>query len=133
MNRSRKALRRLVAKIGIVAMLFAQLAVAAYACAAPAGSANSMRAVMADEMSVAMPDCDQLDAANPNLCLQYCQAGNQSVQTSPQVSVPVIAVFFLAIVEPVQPAFTPGRIASSIFMARVTSPPPWVLFGVLRI
>ncbi len=130
---STKAFRRLVAKIGIAAVLFTQLAVAAYECPVIRGAGDGVRVVVADDMRSTMPGCEETDIDNPNLCLQHCQAGNQSVQTMPQLSVPAIAVVHVAIIEPIQPASGIGISALSVLMERETSPPPLIRFGVLRI
>ena len=130
---STRAFQRLIAKIGVAAVLFTQLAVAAYACPALLGSDNSMPAAIANDMQTAMPDCEELDVSNPHLCLQHCQAGSQSVQTAVQVSIPPAATMLLTIVEPVQSILSLGIIALSVFAERETSPPPLIRFGVLRI
>jgi hypothetical protein len=70
-----KALRRRIASILAAVVLFAQLATAAYACPTPAASAPMRTPGMAG-----MP-CEQmmagqaaLDAEQPALCFQHCQA-----------------------------------------------------------
>jgi hypothetical protein len=73
-------------------------------------------------------------AENPNLCLQHCQAGDQSVQTVPLFPVPAFAAIpTLAVIEPMQPHALAGITVSSVVHERETSPPPLVRFGVLRI
>jgi hypothetical protein len=130
---STRAFHRLIAKIGIAAVLFTQLTVAAYACPALTGSDHSMPAAMADDMHAAMPGCTKVDAGNPNLCLQHCQAGSQSVQTAPQLPIPPAATMPLTVVEPVQPVAGLGIAALSVLAERETSPPPLIRFRVLRI
>ena len=127
-------LKRLIAKIGIAALLFTQLAVAAYAC--PVSSTQERApATVAGDMHAAMPGChkQEQDDANLNLCLQHCQAGSQSVQTTPQVSVPTIAAMPMAVIEPVQVETTPGITVVSVLPERATSPPPLIRFRFLRI
>lgn len=128
-----RTLKRLTARIGIVALLFTQLAVAAYACPTVASPDEMTLAAMVDDMNAAMPGCSEVDTNNPNICLQHCQAGSQSVQTTPQVSVPAIALMPLAFLEPVQPVSGLGVTVSSVFLEREASPPPLVRFRVLRI
>jgi hypothetical protein len=127
-------LRRLIAKIGIAALLFTQMAVAAYAC--PVSSTHERApATMAGDMHAAMPGChkQEQDDSNLNLCLQHCQAGSQSVQTTPQVSVPAMATMPLAIIEPAQLESTLGITGLSALHERATSPPPLIRFRFLRI
>ena len=125
-----RGLKRLVAKIGIAALLFMQLAVAAYACPTLVGSNASMTVAM-DSYSP-MQDCEKQNEPNLNLCLQHCQADSQSVQTTPYASIPAIAPLVVAIVAPVEQSFTPTVIDGSL-PYRQTSPPPLIRFGVLRI
>ncbi len=131
MDRSSKALRRLAATLGIAAVLFAQLAVAAYACTANAGAERGMPVAAAGVMHAGMPGCGEPEGGgNPNLCLQHCR---QSVQTAPQGSVQAVSAIPVAILEPIQPAFSPGITVWSVVPERETSPPPLVRFSFLRI
>jgi hypothetical protein len=127
--------KRLLAKSVIAAVLFTQLAVAAYACPAVEGPAAVIATMIADDaMHAAMPGCEMGDNDNPNLCLQHCQAGDQSVQTLPHVPVPAFAAVPTHIaIEPVQVFAGPGISVALALPDRVTSPPPLVRFGVLRI
>jgi hypothetical protein len=127
-------LRRLIAKTGIAALLFTQFAVATYACPVSA-TRESAPATMAGDMHAAMTGCHQQeqDDANLSLCLQHCQAGSQSVQTTPQVQVPAMATLPLAVIEPVQFETTLGVTVLSVLHERATSPPPLVRFRFLRI
>jgi hypothetical protein len=124
-------LRRLIAKTSIAALLFTQMAVAAYAC--PLSVHENAPAMMEGDMHAAMPDCHKQDDKNLNLCLQHCQAGNQTVQTTPQVSVPAMATMPLAVVEPVQLYASLGVTVISALPERATSPPPLIRFRFLRI
>ena len=128
-----RTLKRLIAKIGLAAILMTQLMVAAYACPIMAGSSEMMQSAMAEDSQAAMPGCSEHDTSNSNLCLQHCQAGSQSVQTTPQVSAPAVALIPLTILEPVQPVSGLGITAFSVFPEREASPPPLVRFRVLRI
>lgn len=128
-----RSLKRLIARIGIAVVLFTQLAVAAYACPTLVGVDDSAPVAVADTMDAGMPGCEQLDTDNPNLCLQHCQAGSQSVQTTPQVSVPPVVMMPLAIIEPVQPVSSLQNAVLPVFLERETSPPRLIRFGVLRI
>lgn len=124
-------LKRLIAKIGIAALLFMQMAVATYAC--PVSSPSERPVTMAGDMHAAMPDCHMQDDTNLNLCQQHCQAGSQSVQTTPQVSVPAMATAPMALIEPVQLEAPAGVTVASALPERATSPPPLVRFRFLRI
>lgn len=125
-------LKRLIAKTGIATLLFTQLVVAAYACPVVA-SHERAPAAKANDMHAAMPGCHKQDDTNLNLCLQHCQAGSQSVQTTPQVSVPAMATMPLAIIEPAQLESTLGITGLSALPERATSPPPLIRFRFLRI
>ncbi len=132
-----KILKRLIAKTCVAALLFMQLAVAAYACAALDGPA-SVIAAHSESIQTAMPDCDMRNesasAVDANLCLQHCHAGNQSVQTLPQNVVSLFAaVPTLVISSPHFPQAGPGIKLVSMSSVHATFPPPLSLFGVLRI
>lgn len=128
-------IKRLLAKSVIAAVIFTQLAVAAYACPAVEGPAAVIATAIADDaMHAAMPGCEMNGNGNPNLCLQHCQAGDQSVQTLPHVPVPAFAaVQALVVLAPVPPGIVTGITVAFALPERVTSPPPLLRFGVLRI
>ena len=128
-----RAFQRLIAKIGIAAVLFTQLAVAAYACPALMNEDESAPAAMANDQHAAMPCCEALETGISNICLQHCQAGYQSVQSAPQVMIPPVATMPLAIIEPVQPVSGPGVTVLSALLERETSPPPLLRFRFFRI
>jgi len=121
--------------MSVAAVLFTQLAVAAYACPAVEGPAAVIAAASADAMRAAMPGCEMNDSTgSPNLCLQHCQAGDQSVQTLPQVAVPAFAAVSLVVVfEPALSEADRGNAPLSASPAHAASPPPLIRFGVLRI
>ena len=127
-------LKRLLAQTGIAALLFAQLAVAAYACPAPGNPAPMINATLSNDLHAAMPGCEMRDAGNPNLCLQHCLAGDQSVRAFQQVPfADFAAISTSGIVVPVQLNADRGIIALSTLPEHATSPPPLIRFGVLRI
>ncbi len=124
----------LIAITSIVAVLFTQLAVAAYACPIVEGPGKIIAAAIAGDVHAAMPDCEMRETGNPNLCLQHCQAGEQSVQTLSQVEAPPFAaISALAVIEPVQLMADLLVTAESAVLERETSPPPLIRFGFLRI
>jgi hypothetical protein len=64
--------RKLAACIGLSALVFAQLAVSAYACPA---LAQTMEAAQ----QAATPPCHDMDMDQPALCQSHCQDGQQNV------------------------------------------------------
>jgi hypothetical protein len=126
--------KRLFARFAIAAVLFTQFAVASYACPTADGPARAVAAALAEEMRSAMPDCDMAANGNLNLCVQHCQAGDQSVQTLPQIEVPAFAAISgWTVVVPLPRQRDHGITVVSALPERETSPPPLVRFGVLRI
>lgn len=63
-------------------MLFAQLAVSAYACPADQSSPESMQAGQ---------PCANMDPDLPGLCQLHCEGGQQIVKTGPDL--PLIGIF----------------------------------------
>lgn len=110
----------------IAALLFLQLASAAYAC--------SMGTAKADAPSMAGMPCAQpmadgfvpaLDADRPGLCLEHCRSGSQAVdQGSPApVPLPALMVLLFAVAEPAPPSAdaSPWR---TRHRSRERAPPP---------
>src|SRR4051812_33017141 len=120
-----RTLKRLVAKISIVAVLLTQFALASYACPMPPSGGPASAGVMADNMHAGMADCDNGVKNDPNMCLQHCHPANQSVQTHNHVSVPAVtATASLAVVAFEQlTSELPRRIVVPS-QERETSPPP---------
>lgn len=79
--------------LAVVSVLFSQLAMAAYACPGlPTGQAMAMAA----ETDHAMPDCEQMDNAQPALCHAHVQAGDQTLDKPPSPNVPpTVAVLLM--------------------------------------
>src|SRR5574338_1646293 len=82
-----RVFRRFIARLGIVALLFMQLAVTAYACPGMQRGADASVAMSASD--AAMDDCPMVDRSAPNLCKQHCQHDGQATG---QASAPVFAV-----------------------------------------
>lgn len=140
-----RALRRIVCRALIGVMLFAQLAVAAYACpdlaslARPAEASSSLAAAARDGAAspgAAMADmaigglianCDQmpgsLDEASPNLCAEHCRYGQQSDQTATP-TVPVVVLSSLYTVPAVPEASPPARPSAALDSARAAAATP---------
>lgn len=88
-NPTRQDRRRLCGWL-VVALLFMQLAAAAYAC--PRGMAGD-----ADSAMAAMPDCagasaTAMDPGQPLLCKAHCDQGTQAVIAVPVVDAPTAPV-----------------------------------------
>ena len=129
-----RVFRHLIAKVGIAVVLFAQLAVAVYACPGLTGQVESAPASMASDQRIAMNgECEELDTNNPNTCQQHCQAGNQSVERASNANVPPVAMVPLTIVEAVRPASALGVTILPALLERETAPPPSIRFSVFRI
>ena len=106
----------------IVALLFAQLATAAYACPREATAPLQAPAM------AAMPGCDghpvaDMDPSQPQLCKAHCNQGNQTASpfATPDLST---APLLLAVLDwtgaTLAPAAAPGR----ALMAFSGAPPP---------
>jgi hypothetical protein len=119
-------------------LLFAQLAVAAYAC--PGLATKAPAAVMASAgaaTDVQMPDCDDMvgamDPESANLCAEHCKQGQQSDQAS-TLLLPMAMLTALYTTTPALPGKTPPRPAAAMLSALVAaSPPHAILHCVYRI
>jgi len=75
---------RVVALIALLGVLFTQLALALYVCPSFSGDKEAHQTApmqMAGDVHSTErgADCVEVDKESPNLCLQYSQAGNQSL------------------------------------------------------
>jgi hypothetical protein len=77
------SLRRALCRVLVGVLVFAQMAIAAYACPGPSGAITA-QAVQASALPMAA-DCDQLDLDAANLCVEHCRFGQQGVDHSPSV------------------------------------------------
>lgn len=134
------------ALIGV--LLFAQLAVAAYACPVPGTQSALMTGAMSASVATvqdpsmdsvkAAGTCDQMgqmDSSSPNLCLEHCRAGHQSSDTAPAPIVTAMSPALLYVLptglEPVTGS-SPSLPAMDPLLA--SAPPPHaILHCVLRI
>lgn len=128
----KRSLLRSIAKFVVGALLFGQLAVAAYACpqAMPTPGPASQDLKTADSppaASASMPGCDgsmgAMDPASPNLCAEHCKYGQQSDRAS-TVTVPVVALTALYSTPTVPAAAPPPRPAAASISALVAASPP---------
>jgi len=111
------------------ALLFLQLAVAAYACPTPINGGATVLAY-ADP---AMPSCQGMDEQVPKLFEQHCVVDAQSVDTQPHSAIiaPVLPLMTVLVPLDLRLAIGPGIRGGSHL--KVVDPPPLVRFGVLRI
>lgn len=111
--------RKLASLLGIVAVIFAQLAVSAHACPLQFMGQDAV------ENSAVAPDANSngRDSESPNLCQKHCENGQQNINDTPQplafVS-PAPAFIVTLMSEPVVPllATAPARA-----LQHATSPP----------
>ena len=87
--------RKIIAALGLGAVLFAQLAVAAYACPIRGDGKDAMAKVVAP---AAVAPCHDIDQERPNLCKQHCEQASQSVDTAVPVAIDAPALPFIAVV-----------------------------------
>ena len=146
--------RKFVAWLCLSALLFSQLAVAAYACpkqmdqanapiivAAPVDSGQSEMAAMpmdpdTSAMAAVVPaaqPCPMTDQERPKLCEQHCLQASQSVDTQPQsaLSAPILPLIATVVQTDVHLPTPPS--VYDAWLVKAFEPPPLVRFGVLRI
>ena len=135
-----RGLLRGLARGLIGVLLFAQLAVAAYACPGLAARAPDTAMASAGATMVAhaqMPGCEDMvgaiDLEQANLCAEHCKQGQQSDQ-APTLTVPVAMLTALYPTTPALPGKASPRPTAGTLSARVAaSPPHAVLHCVYRI
>jgi len=129
-----RALTQLICRALIGVFLFAQLAVAGYACPDPAASnARAVEAVAAP--CSAMPGgYEQMDRKAANLCAEHCKFGHQSSDAAPVpvVSAPSPTVLYLVPTDD-ESAATTGIQSSPDPLMSAAPPPHTLLHCVLRI
>jgi hypothetical protein len=121
-----RIVRRFAALGAIAALVFAQLAVSAFACPLERAPEATAQAPMQDSGE----GCQEM--ANRNLCERHCDYGSSLVAYSPPPSPALPATELPWRIEPVA-----IPVMSSVFRERRNhpshSPPPLILLGVLRI
>ena len=145
-----RAMSKAVSRLLIGVLLFAQFAVASYACpslmvsaAEVGGKAGMAMAVTASsEASAAAtpasmpPGCDQIDPEAANLCAEHCRFGHQSVDTAP-APIAHVAIPTLLYPLPLEPQqlLGSGRAFPALDASLVAalSPPHAILHCVFRI
>jgi hypothetical protein len=121
--------RQKVAWLCLSALLFLQLAVAAYACPAPMDRNSSILAAA----DVQVPTCLGMDQERPKLCEQHCVQDSQSVDTQPHSAVNTPLLPLLAVVVQSDLHFATGPRVHGVVPPTAFDPPPLIRFGVLRI
>jgi hypothetical protein len=122
-----RLLRKSSAVLAIGAILFAQIAIAAHACAAFAQGGMPAPAAMGAHGEGA--NCDEMNAgqANPdpvNLCFEHCQKGFQSVDSHPVPFVlpPAAPIYVVELPDPLSALRSTPQYSRAL-LARVTAPP----------
>jgi hypothetical protein len=116
----KRRFRPFAAWVAMAALLFAQLATAAYACPQ-----------MVDPAAAAAPsDCEHETAATPSLCKRHCDGEKASVDNPKPASAPAMLAVFARPIVVVMPAM---QIVHAAPFQRVATGPPFTRFTVLRI
>lgn len=118
-----RRLRRWVCGGLMMAMLFMQLATAAYACPSEAQAQAAGAAMSAMPDCQAMADMMAMDAEQPQLCKAHCEQGSQASSASTIAADllqtnPAATILLMGIVEPA-PVLAPTT--------RASAQPPWLL------
>jgi hypothetical protein len=120
----KRLIRRFAAFVTVAALVFAQLAVSAFAC--PDDASQRAHALVNSTSG----DCEKL--SNPNLCEQHCDYGSSSVHTLSAASpAPDLAPLPWR-VQALQLSAARSSVRARLAPRRI-DPPPLILFGVLRI
>ncbi|MGM9488070.1 hypothetical protein [Ideonella sp. YS5] len=144
-----RALSKQICRMLIGVLLFAQFAVASYACPSllgmqAMGSGVPMSAIAlgnatavddAPESAAMPPGCDQIDQDAANLCAEHCRYGQQSADTAPvpAVAAPAPALLYLLPVE-TEPILGSARALPASDPVLVVRPPSHaILHCVYRI
>ena len=150
-----RAIRKSISRMLMGVLLFAQLAVASYACPRLGGMDSMAMSMSTSNSGVAPvrvwaavdtppalqptgmpPDCDQIDPGAANLCAEHCRQGQQSADTAPVPAVSAGSATFLYSV-PIEPqhALGSGRScpATDASVDAAPEPPHAILHCVFRI
>ena len=108
--------RKLAACIGMTALVFAQLAIAAYACPAMAQTIEAAQ-------QAATPPCQDMDMDQPALCQAHCHDSEQNVNVVlAALAVPGFVPGLIVMIDSVAQILLPARPASPSLL-HSTSPP----------
>ena len=108
--------RKLMGWLGIVAVVFAQIAVSAYACPLQfQGLGNSIDTVSVSDACA--------DLVSPNLCKKHCENGEQNINDAPEPLACLVleSAFIVALVP--DPHLSSIATALTPSLLRSTSPP----------
>lgn len=126
-----RALTKIIGRLLVGVVLFAQLAVASYAC--PGMTDWAAVATAASDMP---PGCEQMDPVTPSLCAAHCQPDPQSADTmaAPMVKAGMPNVLYLIPLAP-QRSLGDGRSppVADACLAAAPEPPHAILHCVFRI
>ena len=144
-----RALSTTISRLLIGVLLFAQFAVAGYACPGLSGMTSMPKsndvmvmpsAAVPDDAAAAVadmaPGCDQIDQGAANLCAEHCRFGHQSADTAPvPVVLAAIPTFLYSLPLEPAPLLGSGRSmpAPDANLAAAPPPPHAILHCVFRI
>jgi hypothetical protein len=96
--------RKMMAGLGVLALFFAQLAVAAYAC--PTLVNVPMAGMTEVATASAAAPCQKVDQEQANLCKQHCEQAVQSIDTTAPavIDAPVLPLIAIAVQVGARPA-----------------------------
>ena len=123
--------RNFASVLAILALVFAQLAASAHACALHQERVPAE--VTAHHAQCGESGAQEQAPSDSNVCSAHCQYGHASHDAgAPDLPPAALAGAFLR-VEPVAPKRPPASRAGSRLVPQAAAPPPSILFGVLRI
>lgn len=131
---------RALARLLVGVLLFAQLAIAAYAC--PAGlSALGAGMPLAASTAAPMPGCDgmldamgaAMDRDDAALCAEHCKVGQQSDQASTLTLPAVVLSVLHTVAWNTEPALPPRSAAAPLSALVAACPPHTLLHCVYRL
>src|ERR1700674_1273080 len=126
----KRARQRYIGILGVIALLFAQLFVSAYAC--PLAGRVAPTSVAANSPGT-MVDMGALDVDQPNACLGHCKGDSTTSVHQPQPPI-LLAPIVIGLLVPVVDIRLPlqSRALPEPDAEHLTAPPPSILFCVLR-
>ena len=130
----RRTLRSVTAYLGMLCLLFAQLAVSAYACPMLVEGLTAERgSTVAQNVASTATPCSTADMNQPALCEKHCQDGQQNVNDSPFHPASLdFSPGFVVTLMVTDPAALPGAFESSLLL-HAASPPLTIRNCCLRI
>jgi hypothetical protein len=128
-----RRLRRGAAFLALVSVLFAQFAIASYACPGSAAMATTAVSPMAD-----MPGCEESapEAERTALCQAHCQQGDQSSERAGVSAAPPAMQYAppsMVFLVPAEATAPPEAAPQASLLERPTGPPLAVRHCCLRI